>query len=76
MAEIPTPAGRESARVETLLEALAFLRGDGAGLRLVLAGDLEGDSFLSAAASVREQVGRLGLEEQVILPGFVVDSRP
>ena len=60
--------------LETLLEALALLRGDGGGLRLVLAGDLEGDSFLSAAASVREHVGRLGLEEQVLLPGFVPDE--
>src|SRR5205085_3000378 len=60
--------------LETLLEALALLRGDGGGLRIVLAGDLEGDSFLSAAASVREHVGRLGLEEQVLLPGFIPDE--
>jgi len=59
--------------LETLLDALALLR-DESGCRLVLAGDLERDSFLSAAGAVREQVGRLGLEEHVVLPGFVTDD--
>ena len=60
--------------LETLLDALALLRDEGDCPPLVLAGDLERDSFLSAAGAVREQIGRLGLEQQVLLPGYVADD--
>ena len=60
--------------LETLLDALARLRTEGDCPPLVLAGDLERDSFLSAAGEVREQIGRLGLEEHVRLAGFVPDD--
>ncbi|MBA2462457.1 MAG: glycosyltransferase family 4 protein [Actinobacteria bacterium] len=62
--------------VETLIEAYALLRsrlGEAAPL-LVLAGDLEGEAYLSSAASVRERVERHGLGAAVRLPGFVSDE--
>lgn len=62
--------------VETLVDAYALLRrrlGDRAPL-LVLAGDLEGERYLSAAASVRERIERHGLGSAVRLPGFVSDE--
>jgi glycosyltransferase involved in cell wall biosynthesis len=42
--------------------------------RLVLVGDLTGDSFLSAAGAVRALVTTLGLEALVLLPGYVDDA--
>ena len=41
---------------------------------LVLVGDLEGETYLSAATSVRERIAAHGLGAQVILPGFVSDE--
>jgi glycosyltransferase involved in cell wall biosynthesis len=60
--------------LETLLEALAILQGDDRHPQLVLAGDVEHDSFLSAATEIRERIAALGLETQVRLPGFVPDE--
>jgi glycosyltransferase involved in cell wall biosynthesis len=61
--------------VEMLLEAYAALRVTREHLpRLVLVGDLSGDSYLSAADSVRARIARLGLEDAVDLPGFVSDE--
>ena len=57
--------------LETLLEAYAELH---APPPLVLAGDLDGDSYLSSAAQVRERIAELGLGERVLLPGFVSDE--
>ena len=54
----------------TLLEAYAGLEGRP---RLVLAGALEG-AYVSAAAALRDQVAALGLEGEVLLPGFVPDE--
>jgi len=56
--------------VETLLDAFAELEGPA---RLVVAGDLAGP-YLSAAGTVRARIAELGLEERVILPGFVSDD--
>lgn len=42
--------------------------------RLVIAGALEDDSFLSAAPDIRRQIGELGLDTRVLLPGFVPDE--
>ena len=62
--------------VETLLDAFAALRDErGEVPRLVLVGELRGDPYLSAAASVRARTSELGLDEDVVLPGFVSDER-
>ena len=62
--------------VETLLEAFAAVPSNGsAPARLVLAGDLEDEAFLSAAASIRDGIRRLGLADRVLLPGFVSDDQ-
>jgi glycosyltransferase involved in cell wall biosynthesis len=56
--------------VETLIDAFARVpRG-----RLVLVGDLERETYVSAAASVRERIARHELERHVLLPGFVSDD--
>jgi alpha-1,3-rhamnosyl/mannosyltransferase len=57
--------------LERLLEGYAELH---AAPPLVLAGDLDGDSYLSSAAQVRERIAELGLGERVLLPGFVSDE--
>ncbi len=42
--------------------------------RLVLVGDLEKETYVSAAAAVRAQIAALGLHADVLLPGFVSDQ--
>ena len=62
--------------VETLLEAFAALPSNGsAPARLVLAGDLEDEAFLSAATPIRARIRTLGLDERVVLPGFISDEQ-
>jgi glycosyltransferase involved in cell wall biosynthesis len=58
--------------LETLLEAYALL-GEGAP-GLVIAGELEDEVFVSAAAAVRRQIDELGLANRVLLPGYVSDE--
>ncbi len=58
--------------LETLLDAYALL-GEPAPL-LVIAGALEDEAFLSAAGSVRRQIEVSGLQNRVLLPGFVSDE--
>ena len=61
--------------IETLLEAFAALASSSPDLPpLVLVGDLEDDSYMSAAASVRSRIDALGIAERVVLPGFVSDD--
>jgi len=61
--------------LETLLDAFAAVRqSEAEPPRLVAVGDLESDSFLSAAAAVKERVADLGLEEHVVFPGYVADE--
>ena len=61
--------------VETLIDAYATLVQDGADdLRLVVAGALDDEAYLSAASAVRLRIGELGLGNGVILPGFVSDD--
>ena len=63
--------------VETLVDAYGALRARSTAMtpRLVVAGGLEGDdSYLSAAAGVRRRITELGLEADVLLPGFVPDE--
>jgi glycosyltransferase involved in cell wall biosynthesis len=57
--------------VETLLAAFAGLR---RAPRLVVAGALDDDPYLSAAASVRRTIAALGIEGSVLLTGFVSDE--
>lgn len=61
--------------LETLVEGYAeVVRTREDAPRLVLAGDLQTDPFLSAAAAVRRDVETRGLRERVVLPGFVPDE--
>ena len=61
--------------LETLLDAFAAVRqSEAEPPRLVAVGDLESDSFLSAAAAVKERVADLGLEGHVVFPGYVADE--
>jgi glycosyltransferase involved in cell wall biosynthesis len=61
--------------LETLLAAYAELRvREPAAPRLVIVGDLETEVYVSAAGTVRSEVARLGLEDAVLLPGFVSDE--
>jgi alpha-1,3-rhamnosyl/mannosyltransferase len=61
--------------VETLLDAYAVVRGrHGEAPALVIAGDLDGERYLSSAAAVRERIASLGLSGGVHLPGFVSDD--
>lgn len=62
--------------VETLIDAYARARTDDSRdlPLLVLVGDLESESYLSSAASVRERIARHGLGDCVRLPGFVSDE--
>ena len=57
--------------IGTLLDAYARLAD---APRLVIAGALEGDAYLSAAAAVRERIAALDLGARVLLPGFVPDD--
>lgn len=57
--------------LETLLEGYAGLH---PSPPLVLAGDLDDDSYLSSAARVQKRIAELGLGERVLLPGFVSDE--
>ncbi len=61
--------------IETLLEAYASVRaGRDPAPPLVLVGDLERETYLSAAAAVRRRIDELGIAEDVLLPGFVSDE--
>lgn len=42
--------------------------------KLVAVGDLDRETYVSAAAALRRQIAELGLESQVTLPGFVSDE--
>lgn len=43
-------------------------------VRLVLVGDYKGDSFFSAYPALKEQIGRLGLDDQITFTGYVPDE--
>jgi glycosyltransferase involved in cell wall biosynthesis len=61
--------------IETLLDAYARVIADREPApSLVLVGDLEPETYLSAAASVRRRIEELGIGAHVILPGFVTDE--
>jgi glycosyltransferase involved in cell wall biosynthesis len=59
--------------IGTLLDAFAEL-GRATAPKLVIAGALTGDAYLSAAAAVREKIAALDLTADVLLPGFVSDG--
>jgi glycosyltransferase involved in cell wall biosynthesis len=58
--------------VETLLAAYSLLA-NGAP-PLVIVGDLDDDTYMSAGASIRERITALQLDERVLLPGYVSDE--
>jgi glycosyltransferase involved in cell wall biosynthesis len=61
--------------VETLVDAYAQLvRGGADNLRLVLAGALDDETYLSAAGPLSRRIDELGLGSGVLLPGFVSDD--
>jgi glycosyltransferase involved in cell wall biosynthesis len=62
--------------VETLVDAYALAhRALDAAPRLVVVGALEGDeAYVSSAASVRARIAAHGLDDDVVLPGFVPDD--
>jgi glycosyltransferase involved in cell wall biosynthesis len=60
--------------VETLLAAYAILAARGDPPPLALVGELESDSYVSAARAVREQIAALDLGRYVHLLGYVSDD--
>jgi glycosyltransferase involved in cell wall biosynthesis len=61
--------------IETLLEAYArVIAGREPAPPLVLVGDLERETYLSAATLIRRRIDELGIVSNVILPGFVSDE--
>lgn len=61
--------------IETLLDAYARVIAAREPVPpLVLVGDLERETYLSAAESVRRRIEELEIAEHVILPGFVTDE--
>src|SRR5262249_51212387 len=61
--------------VETLVEAYArFRRGRADAPLLVLVGDLDSDSYLSSAASVRARIASHGLGDAVEMTGSLPDE--
>lgn len=61
--------------IETLLEAFTVvLARRKKPPVLVLVGDLEGETYVSAAAGVRSRIEDLGIGLHVLLPGFVSDE--
>ena len=60
--------------LETLLDAYAALAGRREAPRLVLAGALEDEAYLSAVEDVRRQIADSALTGRVLLPGHVPDE--
>lgn len=61
--------------IETLLDAFEAVRiGRAEAPVLVLAGELDAEAFVSAAETLRSRIRSLGLEGDVVLPGFVPDD--
>ena len=58
--------------LDTLVSGYASI--DDPTLRLVIAGELEEEIFLSAADGLRRQIEELGLAKRVVLTGFVSDE--
>lgn len=52
----------------------AYTRLNASRPRLVVVGDLERETFVSAASELRAQIATLGLQREVVLPGFVTDD--
>jgi glycosyltransferase involved in cell wall biosynthesis len=61
--------------IGTLVRAFAALRTtDGSDAKLVIAGALEDDTYLTAATALRRQIRACGAEDRIRLPGFVSDD--
>jgi glycosyltransferase involved in cell wall biosynthesis len=61
--------------IAALVRAFAALRTtDGSKPKLVIAGALEDDTYVSAAAALRREIRVCGAEDEIRLPGFVSDD--
>ena len=61
--------------IETLLDAYAQVAsGRTPPPQLVLVGDLERETYVSAAVEIRRRIDALGISDHVLLPGFVPDD--
>ena len=61
--------------IETLLDAYAQVAAERTPPPpLVLVGDLERETYLSAATAIRRRIDELGIAAHVLLPGFVSDE--
>jgi glycosyltransferase involved in cell wall biosynthesis len=61
--------------IETLLDAYAQVASKRVPAPpLVLVGDLESETYVSAAVAIRQRIDELGLAAHVLLPGFVPDE--
>ncbi|MDX6511378.1 MAG: hypothetical protein QOE36_882, partial [Gaiellaceae bacterium] len=60
--------------IETLVDAFARVRPNGVTPRLVIAGELRHEPYVSAVAAVRDRVRAQGLGARVLLPGFISDA--
>jgi glycosyltransferase involved in cell wall biosynthesis len=61
--------------IETLLDAYAQVAfGRTPPPQLVLVGDLERETYVSAAVEIRRRIDALGITDHVLLPGFVPDD--
>jgi glycosyltransferase involved in cell wall biosynthesis len=60
--------------LELLIDAYAGFASRGGAPPLVLVGDMDDDSYMSAAAGVRRRIAAHGLGDAVRLPGFVSDE--
>ncbi|MCC6546263.1 glycosyltransferase family 4 protein [Candidatus Sumerlaeota bacterium] len=60
--------------LERLLRVYETMHAGADAPKLVMVGDFEGDSFFSNHGSLREWLGRNGMERSVSFPGFVPDE--
>ena len=61
--------------IGTLVRAFAALRTTaGSEPKLVIAGALEDDTYVTAAAALRREISACGAEDRIRLPGFVSDD--
>jgi glycosyltransferase involved in cell wall biosynthesis len=58
-------------RIDTLVDAFAAVASTA---RLVVAGDLDENRFIPVGAELRRRVTQLGLDDRILLPGFVSDD--
>lgn len=61
--------------IETLLDSYAALRERRSTVPLlVLVGELDRETYVSSASTIKRRIDELGIEDDVLLPGFVADT--